>query len=465
MSRTLKQKSGSEQARPEEKYGRVFSMLQDKPWAIHPAKLEEINAFVQARLEAKTVDVSQFADAQPQNKEKKLYQMIGGTAVIPVTDTLAKRMNLFMSFSGGTSMESLQKSIRTAAADPLVSSILLDIDSPGGTIDGVQETSRAVAEAARKKPVIAYVDGMMASAAYWIGSAASAIVSIDTGLVGSIGVALTHYDFSAQDEKAGVKRTVLSAGKYKRIASDEKPLSQEGRDYLQEIIDTYYTLFVDAVAKNRGVSSEQVIEKMADGKDFIGAQALAAGLVDYIGSFDTALKIAGQAAQGAPAKQITVKEDITMDRKELKEQFPELFQEVFDLGAASVDQGKIAADATAAERARVVSILGSDAGADAQKQAVETGLSLDASYKLFFEAEKKRKDDALLKMAASAPPAQGQVETVVQTAAAATPEEKAKKDWDADADLRAEFGGKFETYLAFVKADSRGLVKMKKARE
>jgi signal peptide peptidase SppA len=187
---------------------------------------------------------------------------------------LEKRANLMMDMSGGTSTQLLQRDIQSALADESVDSILLDVDSPGGSVDGTKAVADAIYEARGQKPIIAFANGMMASAAYWIGSAADEIIAEETAMVGSIGVALTHIDRSERDRQMGQTRTQIYAGKYKRIASDEKPLSGEGAAYLQGIVDTYYGIFVDAVSSNRGTTMDAVLDKMADGREFIGSQAL-----------------------------------------------------------------------------------------------------------------------------------------------------------------------------------------------
>ena len=252
-------------------------------------------------------------------------------------------------YSGGTSMELLKKDINMAIEDSQVDSILLDIDSPGGTVDGTKEAADAVLKAREEKPVIAYVNGMMASAALWIGTAANHVVTGETAQNGSIGVTLTHYDYSAQDEKSGIKRTVLSAGAYKRIASDEKPLTQEGREYLQGQLDTYYTMFVDAVARNRGTDADTVLNKMADGKIFIGEQAVKAGIADQTGTFEDAVGIAKEKIY-EEKNNITTQEDSKMTKDELKKDHPDIYNAIFEDGKAEgAAEGKAAAETEALE--------------------------------------------------------------------------------------------------------------------
>jgi hypothetical protein len=127
----------------------------------------------------------------------------------------------------------------------------------------------------------------MASAAYWIGSAANSVYITDaTTIVGSIGVVTTHTDVSKAQAASGVKTTEIAAGKYKRIASSYEPLTKEGRQTIQDQVDYTYALFVDAVAKQRGVSTDKVLSDMADGRIFIGQQAIDAGLVDGVSTLD-----------------------------------------------------------------------------------------------------------------------------------------------------------------------------------
>jgi signal peptide peptidase SppA len=215
------------------------------------------------------------------------YEVIDGVAVIPIEGVIAKKMNMFMDISGGASSQLIGRDIQQALRDPSVNAIVLNIDSPGGSVDGTFELANMIYEARGKIPIVAHTDGMMASAAYAIGSAADKIyISGNTTQVGSIGVIVTHYDYSEQDAKKGIKVTHITAGKYKAVGVDSKPLSQEDKDIIQSEIDYLYSVFVEDVARNRGVSSEQVLSGMAEGKVFIGKTAIQAGLVDGVSTLD-----------------------------------------------------------------------------------------------------------------------------------------------------------------------------------
>lgn len=262
---------------------KVIDVL-DSPWAIIPEKLAEIREIYATHLRGEKIDVDSVLarlGKTPGSGEDSFVQ--GGTAIIPIVGVIAKKMNLFTEISGGTSTQLIGQDFAEAMCDPEVHSILLAIDSPGGTVDGTQALADAVFAARGKKPIVALADGMMASAAYWIGSAADKVyTSGDTTAVGSIGVVAQHTDYSQREHAAGIKVTEITAGKYKRIVSDHEPLSVEGRASIQEKVDHLYSVFVENVARHRGVDPETVAEKMADGKVFLGKQAVKAGLVDGV---------------------------------------------------------------------------------------------------------------------------------------------------------------------------------------
>jgi len=260
------------------------------PWAIVPEKLYEIQEIYSTHLRGEKIDIAAIeakVGKKANDPPPKPYAIENRVAVIPMHGVMAKRMNLFTRISGGVSTELAGKALDQALGDPDVSAILLDIDSPGGVIDGVQELGGRVFEGRNQKPIVAYTDGMMASAAYWVGSAADRIyISGGTVMTGSIGVVATHVDYSQYEKKLGIKTTEVYAGKYKRITSQYKALSKEGRQNLQDMVDYLYTVFVDEIAKHRGVSSDTVLENMADGKIFIGKQGIDAGLVDGVSNRD-----------------------------------------------------------------------------------------------------------------------------------------------------------------------------------
>jgi len=268
--------------------------LLNAPWAILPAKLQEIQAVYQSHLSGEILDLSQFeakvaAASADNTDDTPPYEVVDGVAIIPIQGTISRRMNLFSMFSGGVSTELLLRDFRSTLSDPSVDAILLYIDSPGGAVGGTSIIADEIFAARGQKPILAYAADMMASAAYWIGSAADTIIAENTSVVGSIGVVTVHYDYSQSDAAAGVKRTYITAGKYKALGNNAEPLSLDARAEIESQLDYYYAMFVDAVARNRGTDAQTVLSDMADGRIFIGEQAQSAGLIDDIGTIDDAL--------------------------------------------------------------------------------------------------------------------------------------------------------------------------------
>jgi len=255
----------------------------NSPWAIAPEKYAELRDLYERHAHGDKVDIA-AVEAQlgrPLDNKYRALEVVDGVGILTIEGVLAKRMNLMSALSGGTSTQLLQRDFALAMSDPAVHSILLVIDSPGGEVGGTQEFCNQIFAARGQKPIVAVCEGMMASAAYWIGSSADEMyISSGTAQVGSIGVVAAHTDMSKAEANRDVKVTEISAGKYKRVASEHAPLSDEGRAEIQDQVDQIYTVFVDDVARNRGVSSEKVLSEMADGRIFIGQRAIDVGLVD-----------------------------------------------------------------------------------------------------------------------------------------------------------------------------------------
>lgn len=255
-------------------------------WAIQPAKLLEIQAIYAAHFRGDKIDIGGIEArlGRPLNAEQQAYTLEpGGIAVLRMSGVIAPKANLFMQVSGGMSTQMATKQLESAAVDPRVRAIVLAIDSPGGNVIGTPEMAAAVHALAKDKPIVAFSDGVIASAAYWIGSAANAVyISGPVIEAGSIGVVVNR---SYNPNSSGEEETIV-AGKYKRLAEAKKPLSAESRAIVQADVDYVYSIFVDDVAAYRGATSEQVLEHMADGRVFRGQQAIDAGLVDGVSSLD-----------------------------------------------------------------------------------------------------------------------------------------------------------------------------------
>ena len=275
------------------------------PWAIEPAKLLEIQGIYETHLRGDKIDIAavEASIGRPLDNKKTTYQVVDGVALLPIEGVMAKKMNLFAQISGGTSTQIIRNQLTEAINDPTVHSIILTIDTPGGTVDGTQMLADAIRSAGAVKPVVSFASGCMCSAGYWAGSAAKKIYISDlTTAVGSIGVVTSHVDVSRAEEARGVKTTEITAGKYKRIASQYGPLTADGLSSIQEQLNYIYSIFVDSVAENRGVSSEKVLADMADGRVFVGQQAIDAGLVDGVSTLDALISQLNADRMKSPAK-------------------------------------------------------------------------------------------------------------------------------------------------------------------
>jgi len=188
--------------------------------------------------------------------------------------------------SGGTSTETLGKQIQSAVADDSIGKIVLNIDSPGGSVYGIQEISNIIREAREQKPIIAVSNSLAASAAYWIGSQASEFYTTQGGEVGSIGVLTAHQDVSESMQAEGVKTTLISAGKHKVEGNPYEPLDDEAKEAIQKRVNEYYSDFVGAVAQGRGVTKNNVTDGYGQGRVLGAKEAKAEGMIDKIASLD-----------------------------------------------------------------------------------------------------------------------------------------------------------------------------------
>ena len=216
----------------------------------------------------------------------------GGIAVIPLYGVVTQRGNMVDDVSGPGSISTQQfaAALRQALADESVSQILIDIDSPGGSVYGVSELADEIASARTQKPVVAIANSLAASAAYWIGCSASEFYVSPGGEVGSIGVWQAHFDHSQAFASEGVKPTLISAGKYKVEGNPYAPLDEDAQAFMQSRVDDYYTTFTKAVARGRGVPISQVRDGMGQGRVLGADAAFAQNMVDGIATFDDVVK-------------------------------------------------------------------------------------------------------------------------------------------------------------------------------
>ena len=176
---------------------------------------------------------------------------------------------------------------------PWIKAVVVRIDSPGGAVAPTQEIFDELEKTKKRKPLIASMGGMATSGGYYVASACEKIVANPGTLTGSIGVIMQLSNVEELMKKVGVKGYNIKSGVNKDIGSPFQPLSPEGREILQSLVDNVHSQFVSAVARGRGMSEAQV-RKLADGRVYSGAQAKELGLVDQFGTLDDAIELAAQ---------------------------------------------------------------------------------------------------------------------------------------------------------------------------
>ena len=291
-----------------------------------------------------------------------------GTAVISVRGPLIRYSGLFTEISGATSYSRVAKDLGEAVRNPGVQSILLDINSGGGTVDGCKELAGHILEARKSKPVRAYIGGIGCSAAYWLASACETISAAETSLTGSIGVQM----IVPPEEKDG-SLSFLSSHSPNKNAS---PHGEKGKTETQRIVDDLGEIFVRSVAENRGITEEEVLKNYGQGSVFVGPDALKRGMIDDISTIEEIL---------------STEEKTKVNAGKVKEEHPEAYTEIFNLGAQSIDQEKIRGEAVQEsekkERERVTGILELEGSQATTKQMIAEGRSVGEAAVIFRKEE------------------------------------------------------------------------------
>ncbi len=210
-------------------------------------------------------------------------------AVIPLQGEIA-----YGSSNTGDSIvtpEMLQEAILKAESDSSVSSILIDLDSPGGSPVASEEIMDIIKTS--KKPVVVWISDVGASGAYLAASSADKIIASPTSMVGSIGVIMELTDLSKYYEKNGINKSSIKAGQYKDMGSEYRPLTTTEKQMLQGMVDQDYDHFLNIVSENRHLDKNYTTS-IAEGKIYTGIQAKDLKLVDETGGKTSALKTAAK---------------------------------------------------------------------------------------------------------------------------------------------------------------------------
>jgi signal peptide peptidase SppA len=308
----------------------LFDRIFNRPWLINPASMNTILSILSAHM-GKEIPIKGKMLALPSSiGSRPGVSNSAGIAVIPVCGVLTYRDDGFIDWLfGDTTYENIRAQFQEALADPNITTIILDVDSPGGEVSGCFDLVDEIFNARGTKPIFAVINERADSAAYAIASAAEKIFLPRTGHVGSIGAIMEHRDQSKMDEQDGIKYTPIFAGARKNDFDPHLPLSTEAQQVAQDIVNSTYDLFVKTIARNRGISPQAVRETEA--ALYYGKNAVDIGLADSVAPWTKAI---------SEITKKKIKGGISMDVKEMIEKLRALGKDIpAELMAALAEMG------------------------------------------------------------------------------------------------------------------------------
>lgn len=278
------------------RFPHLASRLFNTVHAIHPAKAAAIVAAIGGRLDVsalfdargETIVLTPMAfDDEMETEQARArratdfgYDIVAGVAVIAIEGTLVQKLGSLRPFSGMTGYDSIRLALFNALADPEVRAIVFDVDSPGGEVAGCFDLADLIYSRRGEKPMWAILAEHAYSAAYAIASAADVVTIPRTGGAGSVGCIMLHMDFSRALDEAGIKVTLIKHGDRKYEGNEFEPLSKEAFAHAQAQIDATGEIFVETVARNRGIKASAV--RATQALTYQGPEALTVSFADAV---------------------------------------------------------------------------------------------------------------------------------------------------------------------------------------
>lgn len=280
---------------------RILHELVSTPWAIRAQDLQMMVDIAQREWTDERIEALASRNGKPLENTGGDVEIRDGIAIFSIRGPMIHYATMFSSVSGATSYEQVSLDFTKALENPAVHSILFDIDSPGGAFDGMSELAARVHEARAVKPVVAYVGGLAASAAYWLAAATSKIYVTDGAQVGSVGAVMRLRDRREADAQAGVRTFEFVSSESPRKVID--PATDDGRAQIQQIVDDAGQLFVEKLAAYRGTEEKTLMKRYGEGGVFSAKRALKAGMVDQISTFEAVVAELRQAEEARMEKE------------------------------------------------------------------------------------------------------------------------------------------------------------------
>ena len=366
------------------KVPRVPHSIASAPWAITEEALDQIVSIASRENEISQEALEAYQARKAANGDR--LQVRAGVGIITVSGPLFRYADMFSAISGASTYEGIARDLTVARDDPSIQAILVNLDSPGGEVNGCSELANMIRSYAGVKPIEAYVGGMACSAAYWLASACSKITISPTAVLGSIGVRMGIRDSSERDAKSGVKNIEFISSRAPNKRTDWN--SDEGKARIQRMADQLEAVFVADVAKFRGITDDEVVSNYGGGGVEIGTDAIKAGLADAIGSFESTVE------RMAAGKTSTVRGSKMTQFTQAQLDAARAEGEAAGRSTASTDAATAAATAaTQAATARIEAILALDESKDrpamARHLAFKTDMSVDAAKAMLAVAGKE----------------------------------------------------------------------------
>lgn len=364
---------------------RAFELAASRPWLMLPDALDSLMAIADRQGDPEALEARLGRPLE----NTRVVSMRDGIAIIPVTGPIMRYANMFTRISGATSTQELATDLQAALDNPQVKGIILNVDSPGGEANGINELGDMVYAARGKKPIKAYGGGTVASASYWIGSSADELVIDDTALLGSIGVVV---EVALREAREGEKRYTITSSNAPNKRPDLE--TEEGRAELSKTIDALGEVFVAKVARNLGVNPDQVPAMGDHGGLKVGAAAVASGLAHRLGSLESLItEMAKEAATPRKLSMTIVKTTAELHAAIAAGTDPQTIQIA---AAEQVDTAAIrtaaAEEAITGERARIKGIneLAAKGFEKEIEAAIDGGTSVEATALTLFKASQDR---------------------------------------------------------------------------
>lgn len=280
-------------------YNHAVRYVSERVWAISKPTLEVIVNVLGMREAGITMSHEEIQARIGAATRGSGATTAGTVAVLPLYGVIDHKVTMMSEISGGTAVTGFMQAFRQLRDDASISAIIIDVDSPGGSVFGIEEAADEIYQSRGVKPTVAMVNPECGSAALWIATACKEVVCTPSGMIGSLGCYTVHLDRSEANAKIGIKPTYIAYGENKVAGHPDAPLDEETHAYMLKQVNAIGEKFVRAVARGRNVSLKKVRDEFGQGRMFSSEDALAVGMVDRVATFEqTVERLGGRRKRG-----------------------------------------------------------------------------------------------------------------------------------------------------------------------